>query len=137
MILLKIQVILIQIFGEQIANNVVILSENKEIKGFKERKKEFIDRLSCVDDSGLIIVEITDKLHNLLSDYELYKKEGKLALESLSTSYEMNKWYYMKMKSLFLSKFKDNELLERYLKVVNLYFGIQGWSFGGYEQYNC
>lgn len=111
-------------FGEKIANNVLTLSENKEIKGFKERKKEFIDRLSCIDDSDLIIVEIADKLHNLLSDYQLYKKEGKVALKTLNTSYEMNKWYYNEMKNLFLTKVKDNDLLDRYLKITNLYFGI-------------
>ena len=61
-------------YGEVIASNVMYLSENRSIKDFKERKLEFINRLDSQDNDELIVVEIADKLHNLLSDYELYKK---------------------------------------------------------------
>lgn len=111
-----------QKFGEKIAENVLILSENKEIKNFKERKIEFINRLKKISNNDLIMVEIADKLQNLVSDYNLYKVYGKDALKTLETSYEMNKWYYNLMKNLFLNKVESNRLLNRYLEIVNLYF---------------
>lgn len=111
-------------FGEVVANNVLYLSENNDIKDFKERKIEFINRLNSQDNDDLIIVEIADKLQNLLSDYELYKKEGNKALCTLNTNYEMNMWYYKEMLDLFNSRIKDNVLLTRYKDIVNEYFGI-------------
>lgn len=109
-------------FGETIANNVVMLSENQTIEGFEERKNEFIERLTKVPDY-IIIVELADKLQNLLSDYELFKKEGKKALATNSTTYEMSKWFYLEMLKLFESRIKEeNNLLNRYKEIINIYF---------------
>jgi len=71
----------------------------------------------------IILIEVADKLHNLLSDYDLWKEKGNDALATLSTTYEMNKWYYLEMKKLFNEKLDKNELLERYNNICNLYFG--------------
>lgn len=109
-------------YGEVIANNVSYLSENRDIKDFKERKIEFINRLDSQDNDELIVVEIADKLHNLLSDYELYKKNGKDALATLSTTYDMNKWYYLEMLKLFEKRVSNNKLLDRYKEIVSIYF---------------
>lgn len=109
-------------YGLVIANNVLALSENKKIFNFKERKKDFIDRVNNLDDK-LIIVELVDKLHNLMSDYELYKKIGKEALVTLNTSYEMNRWYYSELRDAFIKKIpSNNELLKRYNEIYKIYF---------------
>ena len=98
-------------YGLTIANNVLALSENKIIFNFKERKKEFIERVNKFDDN-LLIVELVDKLHNLMSDYELYKRIGKEALVTINTSYEMNKWYYSELRDIFIKKIDNsNQLL--------------------------
>lgn len=68
-------------FGKQLADNVSKLSEDKTITDYKERKQEFINRLKNYD-SDLLLVELADKLQNLVSDYELFSKQGK---ESLPT----------------------------------------------------
>lgn len=68
-------------FGKQLADNVSKLSEDKTITNYKERKQEFINRLKNYD-SDLLLVELADKLQNLVSDYELFSKQGK---ESLPT----------------------------------------------------
>ncbi|MBQ8659918.1 MAG: HD domain-containing protein [Bacilli bacterium] len=109
-------------YGSVIATNVMYLSENREIMDFKERKIEFINRLDSQDNDDLIVVEIADKLHNLLSDYELYKKNGKDALATLSTTYDMNKWYYLEMLNLFERRVSNNKLLDRYKEIVSIYF---------------
>lgn len=108
-------------FGKKIADNVLMISENKKITDFKLRKQEFIDRLCKVPDN-IIKVEIADKLHNLLSDYELYKKEGKNALATLNTTYEMNKWYYLELLKVFENRITNSKLLDRYKEIVNIYF---------------
>ena len=108
-------------YGKSIADNVLSLSEDKNIKDWKTRKIKFIENLKEKEEN-VIIVEIADKLHNLLSDYELYKQNGKSALATLNTTYEMNKWYYLEMKKLFNSKVKENDLLKRYNEICRLYF---------------
>lgn len=109
-------------YGKEIADNVLAVSENLDIKDWKERKIEFIDRLYNKKEK-IILVELADKLHNLLSDYNLFKENGKGAMATLKTTYEMNKWYYLKMGKLFNERIKqDNELLKRYNNICEIYF---------------
>lgn len=108
-------------FGKEIADNVMMLSEDLSISDFKERKIEFMKRLESVPDN-IILAEIADKLQNLLSDYELYKRDGKKALATLSTTYEMNKWYYEEMLKVFEKRIDNSKLLDRYREMVNIYF---------------
>ena len=108
-------------FGKVISDNVMMLSENVNIKDFKERKIEFMNRLKDVP-RDIVIAEIADKLQNLLSDYELFKRDGKEALATLSTTYEMNKWYYGEMLKIFEKKVNNSKLLDRYKEIVNIYF---------------
>ena len=110
-------------FGKKVADNVLCLSENRDIKNFEERKLEFIQRLQSVD-NDLIIVEIADKLQNLISDYDLFLKDGVSALKTLNVTYDMNKWYYSSMKELFVKKIDKCILLDRYLEMVKIYFEI-------------
>ena len=108
-------------YGEKIANNVLVLSENKNIINWKERKIDFINKLADKDDN-ILLIEVADKLHNLLSDYDLWKINGKDALATLNTSYEDNKWYYLEMQKLFNSRLKNNSLLNRYNEICKIYF---------------
>ena len=109
-------------FGKGIADTILLLTENQKIEDFKVRKNEFINRLSDKNEN-ILIIELADKLHNLLSDYELWEKDGNNALATLNTTYSMNKWYYLEFKKLFNKKInKDNELLIRYNKICELYF---------------
>ena len=73
-------------FGKQLANNVSKLSEDKTITNYKERKQEFINRLKNYD-SDLLLVELADKLQNLVSDYELFSKQGKESLPTEGKNY--------------------------------------------------
>ena len=108
-------------FGENIANNVLKVSENKNIIDWKERKQVFIEILSHQEEY-IILIELADKLHNLLSDYHLWVEKGNLGLATLKTTYEDNKWYYLEMKKIFNQNLSDNYLLKRYNEICNLYF---------------
>lgn len=108
-------------FGKTIADNVMMLSEDTSIKDFKARKIEFMKRLEDTP-REIVVAEVADKLQNLLSDYELYKKDGKKVLATLSTTYEMNKWYYEELLKIFEKKIDNSKLLDRYRKMVSIYF---------------
>jgi len=108
-------------YGKEIADNVLAVSEDMSIHNWRERKIKFIEQLATKD-NNVILVEVADKLHNLLSDYDLWKSNGNSALATLNTSYEDNKWYYLEIKKLFNSKLESNSLLDRYNEICRIYF---------------
>lgn len=112
---------LLEKYGVDIADGVLKLSENKSIDSYVERKKEFIKQLEQARDN-IIIVEIADKLQNLISDYEQYKLNGKNFLVTEANTYNETKWYYLELKKVFNERIKDNKLLERYNQIVYEYF---------------
>ena len=112
---------LLERFGMDIADGVLSLSENENITDYVERKKDFLKKLELMDDD-LILVEIADKLHNLVSDYEEYKIKGKDFLITEANNFEELKWYYLELKRIFNMRVKENKLLDRYNKIVYEYF---------------
>lgn len=63
-------------FGKSIADNVMMLSEDKSIKDYKERKTNFIKKISELN-KDILCVELADKLQNLTSDYNNFLVKGK------------------------------------------------------------
>ena len=112
---------LVNNFGKKIADYVLNVSEDMSIKDWKERKIAFLENLEK-HDNNIVLIEVADKLHNLLSDYHLWEKEGSSALVTLKTTYEMNKWYYLEMKKIFNKKLDNNDLLYRYNNICKVYF---------------
>lgn len=108
-------------YGETIAKGVDILSENKHINNYVERKINFINKIKNADDN-ILIVELADKLQNLISDYDEYKKRGKDYLVTEANNYDELKWYYLELKDLFNTRLNSNRLLERYNQIVEEYF---------------
>lgn len=108
-------------YGYEISKNVFMVSENMNISNWKDRKVEFINNLYNQNET-IILIELADKLHNLLSDYNLFIEYGNKGLETLNTSYYDNKWYYLEMKKLFNKKISTNKLLDRYNQICDLYF---------------
>lgn len=108
-------------YGKELADNVQKLSENTKILNYKERKEEFINRLKTYN-NNLILVELADKLQNLVSDYSLFLSLGKDALPSEAKTYEEIKWFYTELKKIFNEKLEDNSLLERYNNIYEKYF---------------
>lgn len=109
-------------YGKELADNIQKLSENKEIQNYRERKEEFINRLNTYNNE-LILVELADKLQNLISDYHLFQVYGKESLPTEGKNYKEIKWYYTKLKEIFNERLENNTLLERYNNIYEEYFG--------------
>lgn len=109
------------LFGKKIADNVLIVSEDMAIESWKDRKKVFIDKM-YEQNNDILLVELADKLHNMISDYHLFKEKGIKGLITKNANYEDHKWFYLELKKLFLERLDNNELLERYINITDLYF---------------
>lgn len=108
-------------FGKTIADGVCILSEDQTIKDYVERKANLILKLRNADEN-ILLVEIADKLQNLISDYDLYLKNGKNALITEADNYDNLKWYYLELQKIFNEKISNNVLLDRFNKMIKEYF---------------
>lgn len=108
-------------FGKVIADNVLAVSEDKTIEDWKDRKVKFMDNLNK-QSADVIMIELADKLHNLISDYDLWKIKGEEALSTLKSTYSDNKWYYKEMGKIFNENLTDNKLLDRYNEIIEIYF---------------
>ena len=109
-------------FGKKIADNVLKVSEDVTIIDWTKRKEEFFNRMTSWS-KEIFLVELADKLQNLLSDYNVWKEKGSKGLQTLSTTYEMNKWYYTSMQKKFHENIPEEPLLKRYDELITLYFG--------------
>ena len=112
---------LLEKYGKEIADGVLAVSEDQSIEDYTERKTKFIENLRNADDN-ILLVEIADKLQNLISDYDLYIEKGKESFFEIYVDFEQLKWYYLELQKLFNERIKDNQLLDRYNEIVNLYF---------------
>lgn len=113
---------IVRLFGETIASNVLKVSEDTTITDWTKRKEEFFNRMTSWS-KEIFLVELADKLQNLLSDYNEWKEKGPEGLQTLSTTYEMNKWYYTTMQKKFHENISNEPLLQRYDELITLYFG--------------
>lgn len=107
-------------YGKDIADGVLMVSEDKSIKDYKKRKTKFLDKLKKASNE-VLMVELADKLQNLLSDYNLYLEKGKECLNTEAKNYEEVKWYYLEFKKLFNERLNCN-MLDRFNRIVNVYF---------------
>jgi (p)ppGpp synthase/HD superfamily hydrolase len=112
---------LLKKYGPKIANGVLELTENQNIKDYVERKKHFIMQLKK-SSNEIIIVEIADKLQNLISDYSQFLKNGKNSLITECNNFEELKWFYLNLQTLFNERINNNKLLDRYNEIIKIYF---------------
>ena len=112
---------LVDHFGKEIADNVLDVSEDTSINDWRERKEVFIKSFDNKS-NDVIYVEMADKLHNLLSDYDVWLEKGNDGLATSRASYDDNKWFYLEMKKLFNNRLSNDKLLDRYNEICNIYF---------------
>lgn len=68
------------------------------------------------------MVELADKLQNLLSDYASFEKDGIEGLKTKKATYEDVKWYYTSLGDVFNRRLDNNMLLQRFNSVIKEYF---------------
>ena len=108
-------------YGSDIAQGVLLLTENKEIKNYIDRKKSFINKIKKAPEN-ILLIELADKLQNLISDYDTYTKLGKNFLITEANNYEQIKWYYKTLQKIFNERINKNSLLDRYNDIIDEYF---------------
>lgn len=108
-------------FNTYIADSVLLLTEDNNIKDFKLRKQKFLDQIKSIDEK-LLLVELFDKMHNLTSDYETYNQLGMKMYETSHSSYENIKWFYESMLNIFKENINDKKLVDEFEKIVKYYF---------------
>lgn len=99
-------------FGEEIADAVRQLSEDKKIKDYKLRKSAFIEQIKKLDEN-ILQVECADKLHNLLYDYNI----NPTILNDYS---EHRRWFYFEIQKLLKKKNIKGELMDRLNAMIKL-----------------
>ena len=110
-------------FGTLVADIVSDLSEDYSIAKWLDRKKDFIKRMKKNEDVNVINIMIADKLHNLLSDYDLFLKLEDKIWKYSKGSKEENCWLYKECYYIGKNKGANSALLNRYRNILIKYFG--------------
>ncbi|MBQ8659331.1 MAG: HD domain-containing protein [Bacilli bacterium] len=110
-------------FGTLVADIVFDLSEDMGITKSFERKKEFIQKMKKINDVNVLNIIIADKMQHLLMFYEDYKKVGDKVWKSTGSNKDENSYVYKGAYYIAKSKGVNPTLLDRYKKLVVIYFG--------------
>lgn len=114
-------------FGEKVAEIVKEVSEDKDpsdspeksIATWRERKLKYMNLIKN-DSHEAVMVSCADKIHNLRSLIELYKKEGDEMwghFNAPEPKVESEMWYYLEMLDIFKNRI-NNDIIKEYEKVI-------------------
>lgn len=118
-----------KLFGERVAELVNDDTENKRshlppTATWQIRKEETLARLRRTDDKAVKILWLGDKLSNMRSIYNAYKKEGDDIWKQFHNSDKnKHKWYYESIADAIRSDLGDSDLFWEYEQRVKLVFG--------------
>ncbi len=110
-------------FGTLVADMVSDLSEDMAITKWLNRKREYVGRMRKNDDVNVINIMLADKLHNLLSNYENFQKNGDKIWKNTGGSKDENCWLYRECYLIAKNKHAYPGLLKRYREMIDIYFG--------------
>ncbi len=110
-------------FGTLVADMVSDLAEDLSIAKWLDRKKDYIRRMRANYDVNVINIMLADKLHGLLTIYNLYLKNGDKVWKNTGGSKDENCWLYREVYNIARRKDADPKLLERYKELIKIYFG--------------
>ena len=111
---------IVDAFNERVAELVASVSEIKERDGVKlnweERKSDYLIRLEQADD-GAVLVAIADKVDNIESRLEAYKKEGQSFLSRWTQPMESYLWYHGEVVRIAQARLPEHPLTKRLVEV--------------------
>lgn len=112
-------------FGPRVLELVQSASEPDKSLPRIERKKHTIEYIIKLDDQDALMVSCADKLHNVTSFIEDYKKSGP-ALWNNFNEPDKNKhlWYYQSLASAYLKHDAGNPLFQKYQQSVSNFIKI-------------
>jgi (p)ppGpp synthase/HD superfamily hydrolase len=107
-------------FGKEVKDIVYYVTEVKMCGGqkipWKERKDAYLALLEEASRSALF-VSAADKIHNLQSTIDDYKKHGPMIWKNFSTSVENNMWFYKSVLEV-LKRRLNNGIVDEYERVL-------------------
>lgn len=114
-----------KIFGEKVANLVEGSSAPDMSDTWESRKQHTIDLIKTAP-MDLLMVECADKLDNIKSIREDYRKHGEAIWQRFNRPKDKQKWYYQSLAKAFLSRAEDEpgiSLFKEFTSEVQKVFG--------------
>ena len=108
-------------FGEEVANIVKYVSEDKLPElSWSERKERYIDMLLNAPE-GSVVVSAADKLHNIIDTLKDWSELGDSVFEKFNSGKEKQRWFYRSLTEVYLERGNSsgNEALMRMSKRIN------------------
>jgi GTP pyrophosphokinase len=90
-------------FGERVAAIVIGCSDTLELvkPEWKQRKQDYIEHLSANRNDSVFLVSLADKVHNLRSILEDYRRIGDALWERFTGNREGTLWYYKALLDIY------------------------------------
>lgn len=110
-------------FGERVAEIVAACSDSldpdTDMRGWRERKADYLEHLPEVHDDGVLRVALADKVHNARSIVREYRAEGHALWERFTNKSAADQlWYYDELLSFF-SERRPGPLVEDLQRAVD------------------
>lgn len=107
---------IVEAFNERVADLVESVSEIKEKNGAKldwrERKMYYLIQVESAGD-GAVLIAIADKIDNIESKLEAFKKEGEALLQRWKQPIADYLWYHGEVLRIALARFPEHPLTIR------------------------
>ena len=107
-------------FGEKVRKIVEEVTENKSLE-WKQRKTEAIEKIKNASFEGKMVATV-DKINNLETLYDLINEKGEEIWNCFNKPYPEQKWYYAEMYQSILENIQENELTQRYKRILEKVF---------------
>lgn len=114
-------------FGAKVAGLVAGASEPHKSDTWEERKRHTLKHLRKAP-KDLLHVVCADKLDNIRSMVQDYRKVGEKLFDRFNQPKGMQSWYYKSLSNVFMSRIKDSEapdLFREYNREVRKLFGAR------------
>ncbi|MCF6276415.1 MAG: HD domain-containing protein [Candidatus Magasanikbacteria bacterium] len=104
-------------FGKKIKDIVMGVTEDKNIKNWKERKQNYLDNLKTAPEESLLVAT-ADKIHNMTSLSIDFRGLDEGVLKKFSSNVQERIWFHEEVLKI-LENSTQNKIIEEYKKVFN------------------
>ena len=81
-------------FGDEVAHIVAALSEDKSLPTWKERKLDYIQKISAPENEDAVLVSMVDKVDNLYDTSQEWEDRGDKVFLKFNAGKEEQSWFY-------------------------------------------
>ena len=84
-------------FGYEVAHLVAALSEDKSLPTWKDRKLDYLEKISAPENKLAVLVSLADKMDNLGDTYKEWLFKGDEVFEKFNAPKEEQAWFYREL----------------------------------------